>query len=213
MEASTVAEARVALDQTFDGAVIDRRLSDGDGLELVPTLAEAAGPLRILIHSDLDAGHGPAWVLHVPNMNVREVAALLGLTRSEPPADGDDAARARVRRAIPRIAAAWTVRRADDEALRPEVAERVGSRLASALGNAVASAHREPPFLLIADAADDEGPTLSTAISYLSDLRRAFVTAIATPPDDGLANVVSEASDAIDGAIEEFAARWENRLR
>src|SRR3954464_14910780 len=42
VEAGSVAEGRKLLDSRFDGYVFDRQLPDGDGLSLVPAVADGA---------------------------------------------------------------------------------------------------------------------------------------------------------------------------
>src|SRR5207245_10535201 len=61
LEATSVSQARDELCSVIDGVVLDRRLPDGDGLELVPAVRRKCPQARIVVSSafDDDGGQWP----------------------------------------------------------------------------------------------------------------------------------------------------------
>jgi CheY-like chemotaxis protein len=86
--AHSLAEARDELKPDIDHVVLDRRLPDGDGLELVDELKRACPAARIIVFSAYDLDGGPVDLPRVPKSDVATLVALLGLERPghQPPA-------------------------------------------------------------------------------------------------------------------------------
>ncbi|MGI8685988.1 MAG: diguanylate cyclase [Acidimicrobiales bacterium] len=84
-EAASLAEARSRLGQHIDGVVLDRRLPDGDGLDLLPLLAERYPQACVVVCSNLEDHAEPWFVLHVPKTDMESVVSALGLARREQP--------------------------------------------------------------------------------------------------------------------------------
>lgn len=84
-EAASLAQARDELVFHFDGVVLDRRLPDGDGLELLPLLAERHPQASVVVCSNLEDHAEPWFVLHVPKTDMESVVSALGLTRKGSP--------------------------------------------------------------------------------------------------------------------------------
>lgn len=73
--AHTLAEAREALDPALAHVVLDRRLPDGDGLDLLPDLAASCPDVPVVVFTAYD---DPAEV-DVPHIAKSDVAALVDL--------------------------------------------------------------------------------------------------------------------------------------
>ena len=83
-EAGTMDEVRELVDQHFDGIVLDRRLPDGDGLDLLPLLAERHPRASVVVCSNVEDRAEPWFVLHVPKTDMESVVRALGLVRRDP---------------------------------------------------------------------------------------------------------------------------------
>jgi hypothetical protein len=84
-EAASLAEARSELDRHFDGVVLDRRLPDGDGLDLLPLLAQRHPQASVVVCSNLEDHAEPWFVLHVPKTDMESVVSALGVVRKGKP--------------------------------------------------------------------------------------------------------------------------------
>lgn len=81
-EAESVADARDKLN-VADAVVLDRRLPDGDGLDLLSTIQQRNPRARIVVCSNLDDDQRPAWVVHVPKTDMEAVVSAVGLAPKE----------------------------------------------------------------------------------------------------------------------------------
>lgn len=79
IESGSIADAEAALEDRFDGVILNRRLPDGDGLDLLPLISRRVPAARVVVCSDMEDDPAPAWVLHIPKANTEAVVAGLGL--------------------------------------------------------------------------------------------------------------------------------------
>ena len=86
--AHSLDHARAALSSDIDHVVLDRRLPDGDGLDLVDDITRLAPRARIVVFSAYDDGGGHVALPRVPKSDVATLVQLLGLERPDhaPPA-------------------------------------------------------------------------------------------------------------------------------
>ncbi|MCU1356149.1 MAG: sigma-54 dependent DNA-binding response regulator [Acidimicrobiales bacterium] len=82
--AHSVADARRSLATDIDHVVLDRRLPDGDGLDLLSDLAERCPDAAVIVFSAYDDGDGPAGLTRVPKANISSLVDLLGLESMGP---------------------------------------------------------------------------------------------------------------------------------
>ena len=75
LEATSVSQARDELCSVIDAVVLDRRLPDGDGLELVPTIRRKCPQARIVLSSAFDDDRGQ-WPT-LPRVEKGDVGALV----------------------------------------------------------------------------------------------------------------------------------------
>src|SRR5438445_373810 len=75
LEATSVSQARDELCSVIDAVVLDRRLPDGDGLELVPTIRRECPQARIVVSSAFDDDRGQ-WPT-LPRVEKGDVGALV----------------------------------------------------------------------------------------------------------------------------------------
>ncbi len=61
--------------------MLDRRLPDGDGLELLPDLAERCPALTVVVFTAHDQGDLPDGLVSVPTSDLARLVDLLGLER------------------------------------------------------------------------------------------------------------------------------------
>jgi CheY-like chemotaxis protein len=78
--AHTLAAAREALDPGLAHVVLDRRLPDGDGLELLPVLRERCPDVPVVVFTAYD----DASDVDVPHVPKSDIAALVDLLALEP---------------------------------------------------------------------------------------------------------------------------------
>ncbi len=79
LEAASLSEARPVLEQRLDGAVLDRQLPDGDGLELLAPLEDSHPGINVVVCSNLDDQREPASVMRVPKTNMGGIVRALHL--------------------------------------------------------------------------------------------------------------------------------------
>ncbi|MDP8974806.1 MAG: response regulator [Actinomycetota bacterium] len=79
LEAASLAGARAHLEQSLDGAVLDRELADGDGLELLARLEDDHPGIKVVVCSGLDDKREPASLLRVPRKDMGGIVRGLGL--------------------------------------------------------------------------------------------------------------------------------------
>ena len=80
LEAGSLAQARAVLGESVDGVVLDRQLSDGDGLSLVPELVDRWAHVRIVVHSSLTGAAEDTGLPTAVKGDVEGIAEALGLT-------------------------------------------------------------------------------------------------------------------------------------
>lgn len=80
LEAGSLAQARAVLGESVDGVVLDRQLTDGDGLTLVPELQDRWPHVRIVVHSSLADAAGDTGLVTAGKGDVDGIALALGLT-------------------------------------------------------------------------------------------------------------------------------------
>lgn len=85
VEAASLAEAHSALGQSLDGVVLDRRLRDGDGLDLLASLQEHHPDIKTVVCSNLDDEREPQSVIRVPKENIGGIVSALDLPSKRPP--------------------------------------------------------------------------------------------------------------------------------
>jgi DNA-binding response OmpR family regulator len=79
LAAETLAQGREMLRPGLIGIVLDRRLPDGDGLELLPHIEAACPEVPVVVYSGLDDGAEPAHVKRVDKTDIAGVFEALGL--------------------------------------------------------------------------------------------------------------------------------------
>lgn len=79
LSAATLAEARLMLSADLRGIVLDRRLPDGDGLELLPDIEAECPEVPVVVYSSLDDGREPPHVRRVPKTDIAALFEVLGL--------------------------------------------------------------------------------------------------------------------------------------
>lgn len=117
VEAESVARARAVLHRNIGAVVLDRQLPDGDGLDLLPTIAEVTPGARVVVHSTVVDGREPDGVARVDKGDLPAIIDSLGLALY------DDAAGAR----------------SDDEPASPQVERLAVIDLVRAEASGVAS--------------------------------------------------------------------------
>lgn len=86
--AHTMEAARTELRADIDHIVLDRRLPDGDGLDLLDEIAKLSPRARVIVFSAYDDGGGHVDLPRVPKSDIATLVQLLGLERPDhrPPA-------------------------------------------------------------------------------------------------------------------------------
>lgn len=77
--AHTLAAARDLIGPHLDHLVLDRRLPDGDGLELLPDLAERCPDVPIVVFTAYDEGDLPDGLVSVPKSDMASLVDLMDL--------------------------------------------------------------------------------------------------------------------------------------
>lgn len=79
LSAESLAEGRDMLRPGLSGIVLDRRLPDGDGLELLPDVDRVCPDVQVVVYSGLDDGREPPTVKRVNKTDIAGVFEALGL--------------------------------------------------------------------------------------------------------------------------------------
>lgn len=79
LSAESLAAARELLSPDLHGIVLDRRLPDGDGLELLPEIERACPDVPVVVYSGLDDGLEPPTVTRVAKTDMVSLFDALGL--------------------------------------------------------------------------------------------------------------------------------------
>lgn len=178
IEAETLAQARVLLDEPFEAVVLDRRLPDGAGDSLVPELLDRLPPSRIIVHSST----GPLPDLaSVDKGDFDAIAESLGLFFES---DGPTSAVA-AQRSIGRVHREWLDLCRWDPALapdaRPPIADSVIRAIAAALENPQPLGWGlDPAVEPVAEAFGLNVGDVPMALAELVCLREAFVRVVVT---------------------------------
>lgn len=80
LEAGSLAHARAVLGESVDGVVLDRQLTDGDGLSLVPEFEDRWPHVRIVVHSSLTEAASTTELATAAKGDVEGIVEALGLT-------------------------------------------------------------------------------------------------------------------------------------
>jgi two-component system response regulator AtoC len=88
LAAHTVADAREQLRPGLAHIVLDRRLPDGDGLDLLPDLAARCPDVPVVVFSAYDDAAGPADLPRIDKADVAGLVELLGLEEPVEDAEG-----------------------------------------------------------------------------------------------------------------------------
>lgn len=79
LSAATLAEGREMLQPGLAGIVLDRRLPDGDGLELLAQIGNLCPDVPVVVYSGLEDGKEPPSVKRVPKTDIASLFEALGL--------------------------------------------------------------------------------------------------------------------------------------
>jgi DNA-binding NtrC family response regulator len=80
LSATTIAEGREMLQPGLTGIVLDRRLPDGDGLELLGPIGAVCPETTVVVYSGLDDGKEPPSVKRVAKTDIASLFDALGLS-------------------------------------------------------------------------------------------------------------------------------------
>jgi DNA-binding response OmpR family regulator len=80
LSAETLAQGRELLRPGLSGIVLDRRLPDGDGLELLADIEAVCPDVPVVVYSGLDDGKEPPTVKRVNKTDIAGVFEALGLS-------------------------------------------------------------------------------------------------------------------------------------
>jgi PleD family two-component response regulator len=205
-EAATMHDADEALEPLLDGVILDRRLPDGDGHDLLPVIGHRAPSARVVVCSNVEDHREPAYVFHVPKTNMDGVVAALGLSApARPPSVLDVATDDLVLHWQSRCRSVGV---STDPALIDAVFDDVFAALSEqetepAAGAAPAATVTQAPGLTVED-----------ALRQLHCLRAVLVADLnpRTPTRTAL-DALMRANSVIDGTISALVAREADRLR
>ena len=79
LSAENLAQGREMLKPGLSGIVLDRRLPDGDGLELLDDIAATCPDVPVVVYSGLEDGKEPPTVRRVAKTDIAGVFEALGL--------------------------------------------------------------------------------------------------------------------------------------
>lgn len=79
LSAATLEEGRELLHPGLSGIVLDRRLPDGDGLELLGPIGSVCPDVPVVVYSGLEDGKEPPTVQRVPKTDIARLFDALGL--------------------------------------------------------------------------------------------------------------------------------------
>lgn len=211
LEAVSMADALDRLSPDLDGIVLDRRLPDGDGLALLPTLTARVPDVRVVVHSYLDDGLEPGSVGRVVKGNI--VGLIEALANSTPPLGTALSVTDLVRSHGRSLIAAWRTMCRSDVLLTPPSDLPMATAVIAALTQALAhpqSLASPPDSLLeeiVGEFARNVG-SLEAVIEDLTCLRQAFQQVVLCHvPAHELAETQTRLHIAVDRAIA-VAAHW-----
>lgn len=79
LSAETIAAGRDLLDPGLAGIVLDRKLPDGDGLELLGPIGTICPDVPVVVYSGLEDGKEPPTVKRVAKTDIASLFEALGL--------------------------------------------------------------------------------------------------------------------------------------
>jgi DNA-binding NtrC family response regulator len=79
LSAETLAAAKEMLQPGLSGIVLDRRLPDGDGLDLLGPIGSVCPDVPVVVYSGLEDGKEPPTVTRVPKTDIASLFSALGL--------------------------------------------------------------------------------------------------------------------------------------
>jgi DNA-binding NtrC family response regulator len=80
LSAESLSDAREMLRPGLSGIVLDRRLPDGDGLELLGPIGTVCPDVPVVVYSGLEDGKEPPTVQRVPKTDIAALFDALGLS-------------------------------------------------------------------------------------------------------------------------------------
>jgi DNA-binding response OmpR family regulator len=80
LAAETLADARELLRPGLYGIVLDRRLPDGDGLELLGPIGAVCPDVPVVVYSGVDDGKEPPGLKRVQKTDIASLFEALGLS-------------------------------------------------------------------------------------------------------------------------------------
>jgi diguanylate cyclase (GGDEF)-like protein len=186
IEAETLAQARALLDEPFEGVVLDRRLPDGRGEELLPELLAVLPASRIIVHS---TDGGLEGFPEAPKGDIDAIAAQLRLDVAE----GRPTAAGRAQATLGRLHREWVDLCRWDPALAPDARPPVAETMIGAVTAALERPQPigwglDPSLEPVADAFGLNVGDVPTALAELVCLREAFtrIVVAALPQEDQL---------------------------
>lgn len=79
LSAESLAQGREMLRPGLTGIVLDRRLPDGDGLELLPDIESVCPDTPVVVYSGLEDGREPPHITRVAKTDIAGLFEALGL--------------------------------------------------------------------------------------------------------------------------------------
>lgn len=206
VEAGSVGEARNRLSEAIDGVVLDRQLPDGDGLDLLPVLERFRPHVSVVVHSTLDDGREPAWVVKVAKGDVDALVEALALGPSRPLAQRL-AVVDLVEHEVGDVVAEWRELCVWDPMLPPDTAPPLATEVVCAVVDALGRPQpigwgADPAVEGVIGAFVEQTGSVPVAIGQLVCLREALVRRISAriPPAE-LAETTARLHMALDRAI------------
>ena len=215
-DAASLSEARDQIGHHFDGVVLDRRLPDGDGLDLLPVLAKRHPQASIVVCSNLEDHVDPWFVLHVPKTDIASVVSALGLVRRVHPSilglalRDNPSTEARLSAPVSGIVGRWTARLGSQLANPPvSAAHALITQLVNALNGQEGGAEGDAVLLEAAD----PGRRAEVSVRQLVDLRELLTGELGRQLDgDDRAGPLATVNRELDTWILAVVARDVERL-
>lgn len=208
-EAASLEEATAELTHRFDGVVLDRRLPDGDGLDLVPVLAERHPQASIVVCSNVEDHAEPWFVVHVPKIDMESVVSALGLVGRERPSLSAERG---LGAPVPEIVGRWIARLGRQVEDPPPTAAHalVAQLVHAAFGRRAADAAGE----IVLPEAGEQRHRAEVTVRQLVDLREVVTGELARQlSPERAAGTVTAVNREVDVWILGVVARDVERLR
>lgn len=190
LEAGSLAQARAVMGESVDGVVLDRQLTDGDGLSLVPELAARWPHARIVVHSSLSETPpaGTGGLLAAAKGDVDGIVAALGLTVHQEA--GPSPASWVTRQQSEALKRQWAELCQWDPALPPDAEPVLAESMVQALGAAFERPQPlgwglDPAMESAAEAFAVNAGSIDVALAQLVCLHETFSRLVITEVDPG----------------------------